>query len=158
MKNKNFNKKVKMVETGELSERQIKRLESKKKYKQGERAKGAYEVDEGVYDVKIRHIVLKTNVNGNDFIEFICSNLSDKGPKKLYGIYYLTYEADESSLTDLRCLLYEYGYDDLSDVEIIDDDLILDRLQELVGKKSKLVVEDQNGFMSSKLYKEVFSE
>lgn len=143
------------VETGELTERQLKRLEILRNFKQNERVVTNYDVEEGIYDIKIDKIDFKTNKNENDFIEFVCNNLGKKGPKKLYGTYYLTDNADEPTLTALRCLLGEYDLADLSETEIIDDLKILTRLQELVDKTAKLVVEDQNGFISQQLYKEV---
>lgn len=143
------------VETGELTERQLKRLEVLRRYKQNERANSNYEVEEGIYDVEINQVLLKRNSNGNDFIEFVCKNLANKGPKRLYGMYYLTDGADESSLTDLRCLLSEFDQEDFTEKEIVDDYAIIEKLQVLVQEKAKLVVENQNGYMSSKLYKEV---
>ena len=143
------------VETGELTERQLKRLEILRNFKQNERVVTNYDVEEGIYDIKIDKIDFKTNRNGNDFIEFVCNNLGKKGPKKLYGTYYLTDGADDYSITDLRCLLSEFDQDDFTDEEIVDDYAILEKLQVLVQEEAKLVVENQNGYMSSKLYKEV---
>ena len=126
-----------------------------KNYKQNERAIVNCDVEEGIYNVEIKGVTYKTNRNSNAFFQFICKNLDDKGPKKLLGMYYLTDNADEPTLTALRCLLGEYDLADLSETEIIDDLKILTRLQELVDKTAKLVVEDQNGFISQQLYKEV---
>lgn len=143
------------VDTGELTERQLRRLQIFKNYKQNERAIVNCDVEEGIYNVEIKGVTYKTNRNSNAFFQFICKNLDDKGPKKLLGMYYLTDNADEPTLTALRCLLGEYDLADLSETEIIDDLKILTRLQELVDKTAKLVVEDQNGFISQQLYKEV---
>lgn len=154
--NTNLNaKRIIGVETGELTERQLNRLDLLRRYKQNERSVGNYEVDEGIYDVEVNQVLLKSNSNKNDFIEFVCKNLGNIGPKTLYGIYYLTDGADASSLTDLRCLLSEYDQDDFTDEQIVDDCAILEKLQVLVQENAKLVVENQNGFMSSKLYKEI---
>ena len=143
------------IETGELTERQLRRLQILKNYAQNERAIVNCEVEEGIYNVEIKGVTYKTNRNSNAFFQFICKNLDDKGPKKLLGMYYLTDNADEPTLTALRCLLGEYDLADLSDDEMIDDLKILTRLQELVDKTAKLVVEDQNGYISQQLYKEI---
>ena len=153
--NNNIWKDVKGFDKSELNKKDLKRVDILRRYKPNERSKANYDVDEGIYDAKIISVNLKTNINGNNYIQFKCQNLSNKGPKTLYGSYYLTDDTDESSLTDLRCLLYEYDQDDFRENEIIDDYAIMEHLQVLVGEQVKLVVEDQNGFMSSRLYKEV---
>ena len=55
----------------------------------------------------------------------------------------------------LRCLLSEYKQDDFTETEIIDDYSILEKIRVLIGETGKLVIENQNGFLSSKVYKEV---
>lgn len=139
-------------------EKKLRRLEILRRYKQNERTTGIYKVDEGIYDVEICTINLKENCNQNAYIQFVCKNLSSNGPKKLYGIYYLTENTEEASITSLRCLLGDFGYDDITDEEVIDDFAIFERLQVLVGKNAKLVVEEQDGFLSSKVYKVIPNE
>lgn len=141
-----------------LTEKQRKRLDIKRRFQTFERSKGQYKPDEGIYDVVITMITLKTNTNGNNYIQMACNNLDKKGYKTLYASYYLTDGTDESSLTDLRCLLNDYNQDDFTDEEIIDDCSIFEKLQVLVGEPAKLVVEDQGGFLSGKVYKEMPSD
>ena len=140
---------------GALTEKQARRLEILRNYKQNERAAGNYCPEEGIYNVVINGVDLKTNKNGNPFIQLSCSNLSKKGYKTMYASYYLTDGTDDSSITDLRCLLSEYDQDDFTETEIIDDYSILEKIRVLIGEYGKLVIENQNGFLSSKVYKEV---
>ena len=131
------------------------RIDILRKYAPNERALVGYEVEEGTYEVKIDMVLLKENCNKNRFIQFSCKNLGEKGPRRMYSSYYLTEKTEESSITNIRCLLNDFGLRDLNHNEVVDDYEIIVRLQELVGKNVKLVVEDQNGFMSSQLYKEI---
>lgn len=147
---------IKGNEQSELNERARRRLEIKKKFRQNERCKGTYDPKEGVYNVVIGQISIKENKNGNSYMQFVCHNLDKK--EKLYASYYLTDGTDESTITELRCLLDEFNQDDFTDYEIVDDYAILERLQILIGEEAKLVVENQDGFMSAKLYREIPSE
>ena len=75
-------------ENGELTEKQMRRLEILRNYKQNERAKGSYNPEEGIYDVIISNISLRENINGNPFIQLMCLNKDKKGCKRLYENLY----------------------------------------------------------------------
>ncbi|MBQ8892298.1 MAG: hypothetical protein IJ068_05525 [Bacilli bacterium] len=146
------------LKNGELTEKQMRRLEILRNYKQNERAKGSYNPEEGIYDVIISNISLRENINGNPFIQVMCLNKDKKGCKRLYASYYLTDGTDDSSITELRCLLSEYEQDDFKDEEVINDYSIMERMQVLIGETAQIVIENQDGFMNGRLYREVPSE
>lgn len=141
----------------ELTEKQLRRLELLDMYNRGEKLTPEYAPEEGIYDVKISNITLKTNKNGNSFIQFRCKNNDENNSKlkTLYASYYLTDIADDYSICDLNVLLNDYGFDCFTKEEVIDDYNILTKLQGLVGKNAKLQIEDQDGFMSGKIHKEL---
>lgn len=141
----------------ELTEKQLKRLEILKMYNRGEKPHKGYNPKEGIYDVKISNVTLKENKNGNPYIQFRCKNTDETNNelKTLYASYYLTDLTEEDSVYDLNVILNDYGFDSFTDEEIIDDTSILMRLHELSGKNAKLKIEDQDGFMSGKIFKEL---
>ncbi|MDE5539625.1 MAG: hypothetical protein K2J20_03985 [Bacilli bacterium] len=126
-------------------------------YNVNERYSMEYNPNPGEYEVEIESVDFKVNCNNNWYFQFVCKTLGDTKYKKMFGNYYFTEATEGPTIVDLRCLLNEYNKPTFTDDDLGDEGKILERLQSLIGEKAVLIIEDQNGFNDSKLFKEALS-
>lgn len=121
---------------------------TRSKYQQYEHGNINNNVEDGVYNVKIENIKFKISRKGNNL--FIIDSSIVKTGEVITSNFVLNEDLQEINFQELRTLTFITGNEDISNEDIENPNLILERLKESIGHKVKLELKTtDSGFQTT---------